>query len=58
MKIDIKDYSTIVDIKTHKEDGCYTLSIVFDNNHVVVYGFPTLKEFIIGYTKFMNDYRG
>ena len=47
-----------MDIKTHKEDGCYTLSIVFDNNHVVVYGFPTLKEFVIGYTKFMNEYRG
>lgn len=57
MKIEVKDYESIVDVVTNKEDIGYTLSIVFDNGEVMVYGFPTLKDFIVNYTEFMNKYR-
>lgn len=57
MKIEIKDYGDIVDVVTNKEDVGYTLSIVFDNGEVMVYGFPTLKDFVLNYTEFINKYR-
>lgn len=58
MFIEIIDPDSIREINTTREvDGFYLLEIVFDNDHVMVYGFPNLKEFIRGYTEFMNKYR-
>lgn len=58
MFIDIKDTGSIMEINTSRDiDGFYLLEVVFDNDHVMVYGFPNLKEFLRGYSKFMNDYR-
>lgn len=59
MFIDITDPDSIREIKTNREeDGFYLLEVLFDNDHVMVYGFPDLKQFIRGYTEFMNKYRG
>ena len=59
MFIDITDLNSIKKINTTRDvDGFYLLEIIFDNDHVMVYGFPNLKEFVFGYTKFMNKYRG
>jgi hypothetical protein len=58
MFIDITNPDSIRGINTSKDaDGFYLLEVVFDNDHVMVYGFPNLKEFLFGYTKFMNKYR-
>jgi len=58
MFIDITDLDSIREINTSRDiDGFYLLEVIFCNDHVMVYGFPNLKEFIFGYTKFMNDYR-
>jgi hypothetical protein len=58
MFIDIIDTDSIREINTSRDvDGFYLLEVVFDNDHVMVYGFPNLKEFVFGYTKFMNKYR-
>lgn len=59
MFIDIVDPDSIREISTNREvDGFYLLEVLFDNDHVMVYGFPDLKQFIRGYTEFMNKYRG
>ena len=59
MFIDITDSNSIREINTTRDvDGFQLLEVIFDNDHVMVYGFPNLKEFIFGYTKFMNKYRG
>lgn len=59
MKIDVKDYKTIKNVLTNREgDNHYSLSIVFDNEEVMVYGFHSLKDFLISYSEFMNKYRG
>lgn len=59
MFIDIVDLESIREINTSREsDGFYLLEVLFNNDHVMVYGFPNLKEFIRGYTEFMNKYRG
>lgn len=59
MFIDITELDSIREINTNREeDGFYLLEVLFDNDHVMVYGFPNLKEFIRGYTEFMNKYRG
>jgi hypothetical protein len=58
MFIEITDTNSIRGINTNRDiDGFYLLEVVFDNGHVMVYGFPTLKEFIVNYTEFMNKYR-
>lgn len=58
MFINITDLDSIRGINTTRDvDGFYLLEVVFDNDHVMVYGFPNLKEFILGYTKFMNKCR-
>lgn len=58
MFIDITNLDSIREINTSESsDGFYLLEIMFDNDHVMVYGFPSLKEFIRGYTEFMNKYR-
>ena len=58
MFIDIPNLDSIKGINTSKDiDGFYLLEVVFDNDHVMVYGFPNLKEFLRGYTEFMNKYR-
>lgn len=59
MRVDVKDYNDIEDIITNREgNNQYTLSIVFKNNEVMVYGFHSLKDFLISYSEFMNKYRG
>ena len=59
MFIDITEPDSIREINTNREeDGFYLLEVLFDNDHVMVYGFPNLKEFIRGYTEFINKYRG
>lgn len=59
MEIEVKDCRSIIDVNANREeDGFYLLEVLFDNDHVMVYGFPNLKEFIRGYTEFMNKYRG
>lgn len=58
MLIDITDLNSIKKINTIRYvDGFYLLEIIFDNDHVIVYGFPNLKEFVRGYTEFMCKYR-
>lgn len=58
MFIDIINPDSIREINTNREeDGFYLLEVLFENNHVMVYGFPNLKEFMRGYTGFMNKYR-
>lgn len=58
MFIDITEPDSIREIKANREeDGFYLLEVIFDNDHVMVYGFPDLKQFIRGYTEFMNKYR-
>ena len=58
MFINITDLDSIRGINTSRDvDGFYLLEVVFDNDHVMVYGFPNLKEFILGYTEFMCKYR-
>lgn len=58
MFIDIIEPDSIREINANREeDGFYLLEVLFDNNHVMVYGFPDLKQFIRGYTEFMNKYR-
>lgn len=48
---------SIREILTGKDDGCYTISILFDNDQVMVYAFHNLKDFIISYTNLINKYR-
>lgn len=58
MFINITDLDSIKGINTTRDvDGFYLLEVVFNNDHVMVYGFPNLKEFLRGYSQFMNDYR-
>lgn len=58
MFINITDLDSIREINTSRDvNEFYLLEVVFDNDHVMVYGFPNLKEFIRGYTEFMNKYR-
>lgn len=59
MFIDITEPDRIVEINTSKDvDGFYLIEVVFDNDHVIVYGFPNLEEFMRSYTDFINKYRG
>jgi hypothetical protein len=58
MFINITDLDSIREINTSKSsDGFYLLEVTFCNDHVMVYGFPNLKEFLRGYSEFMNKYR-
>ena len=58
MFIEIKDLDSIREINTSRDvDGFYLIEVVFDNDHVMVYGFPNLREFVVNYTEFMNKYR-
>lgn len=59
MNIAIKDMGEIIGIETAREgDDGYTLAIAFKNGDVVVYGFKTLKDFLVSYSEFMYRYKG
>lgn len=58
MFIEIPNLDSIREINTSRDvDGFYLIEVVFDNDHVMVYGFPNLREFVVNYTEFMNKYR-
>lgn len=57
MNVEVTNTESIREILTGKDDGCYTISILFDNDQVMVYAFHNLKDFIISYTNLINKYR-
>lgn len=48
------DMNKVVKFQPTIEDGCYTISMVFDNYEVCTYGYSNSKDFIKDYTRLMS----